>query len=84
MNSKDYNAKYYQANKNRILKMMSEKVMCNECGKKISRCNLPKHNRSPKHIKNADRKKNDEITTLQKRITELENKVFSHPELNAR
>jgi hypothetical protein len=84
MNSKEYNAKYYTANKARILKMMSEKVMCNECGKKISRCNLPKHNRSPKHIKNADRKKNDDITTLQKRITELENIIINHPELNVR
>ena len=73
--SKEYNTQYYQANKERILKVMLEKVMCPECNKMITRCNLMKHKRSTAHQCKAHKAKNDEIKQLQDRITELEKRL---------
>lgn len=70
--SKEYNTKYYQENKKRILKSMLEKVMCPECNKMIARCNMKKHQRSKTHRMNIEKEHDDEITVLHNRITELE------------
>jgi predicted RNA-binding Zn-ribbon protein involved in translation (DUF1610 family) len=73
--SKEYNTKYYEANKKRILKSMLEKVLCPDCNKMITRCNMNKHQRSQKHKANMEKERNDEITTMQNRITELEKRL---------
>lgn len=41
---------YYQLNKERILKNMSRKVRCEACDCEVNFNNLPRHNRSPKHL----------------------------------
>jgi predicted RNA-binding Zn-ribbon protein involved in translation (DUF1610 family) len=73
--SKEYNTKYYQANKERILKGMLEKVMCPECNKMITRCNLMKHQRSKTHQNKAYQEHTNEIKILQDRINELEKRL---------
>ena len=46
---KQYQQKYYQNNKNEILKKLKEKIICN-CGCKVLKCNLKKHQQTLKHI----------------------------------
>ena len=49
-----YRQTYYQANKERILKNMSENIFCECCFCHTSKQALNKHNRSNKHIRNKE------------------------------
>ena len=53
--NKQYNKPYYEENKERILKMVGEKVMCEYCNKqvRVRKDYVHKHIRTPKHIKNV-------------------------------
>jgi len=51
--NKQYNKPYYEENKERILKMVGEKIMCEYCKKEIRKDYIHKHIRTPKHIKNV-------------------------------
>jgi hypothetical protein len=51
--NKQYNKPYYEENKERILKMVGEKVMCEYCNKPVRKDYVHKHIRTPKHIKNV-------------------------------
>ena len=51
--NKQYNKPYYEENKERILKMVGEKVMCEYCNKAVRKDYVHKHMRTPKHIKNV-------------------------------
>lgn len=49
---KEYLRQYYADNRDKVLKQMYRKVHCAACNKYISFCNLNKHYRTLKHIKN--------------------------------
>ena len=51
--NKQYNKPYYEENKERILKMVGEKMMCEYCKKEVRKDYVHKHIRIPKHIKNV-------------------------------
>jgi len=51
--NKQYNKPYYEENKERILKMVGEKIMCEYCNKPVRKDYVHKHIRTPKHIKNV-------------------------------
>ena len=51
--NKQYNKPYYEENKERILKMVGEKVLCEYCNKPVRKDYVHKHIRTPKHIKNV-------------------------------
>ena len=51
--NKQYNKPYYENNKDRILKMVGEKVLCEYCNKPVRKDYVHKHIRTPKHIKNV-------------------------------
>lgn len=75
MNTVDYNKKYYENNKDRIKEMMAKKVQCEVCKKMISKCNLPKHQRSEKCQKvnkmKQDNENNDKIKNLMSMVQQL-------------
>lgn len=48
MTEKTYSQIYYEKNKERLLKYVKEKTMC-ECGTVIARINKSKHMRTKKH-----------------------------------
>lgn len=48
MSEETYSQKYYAKNKERLLKYVNEKTMC-ECGTVIARINKAKHLRTKKH-----------------------------------
>jgi len=50
--NKQYNKPYYAENKERILKMVGEKMMCEYCNKAVRKDYVHKHIRTPKHINN--------------------------------
>ena len=58
---------YYQANKQRVLKHMARKVHCESCDCEVSFCNLPRHNRSQKHL-----------GLLKERLSEDEKQLLMH------
>ena len=49
---KEYNPVYYQSNRERILKDVGQKVLCDCCQKQIRKDYLHKHIQKPYHIKN--------------------------------
>ena len=51
--NKEYNKPYYEENKERILKMVGEKISCGYCDVAVSKDYVHKHIRTPKHIKNV-------------------------------
>ena len=51
--NKQYNKPYYAENKERILKMVGEKMMCEYCNKAVRKDYVHKHVRTPKHTKNV-------------------------------
>ena len=51
--NKEYNKPYYENNRDRILKMVGEKMMCEYCDVAVRKDYLHKHIRTPKHIKNV-------------------------------
>lgn len=53
----NYRKKYYDANREKILKKMYEKKIC-ECGAVIVSCNMKRHMRSKRHTDTIDYKKN--------------------------
>lgn len=57
---------YYQINKERVLKHMTRKVHCESCNCMVSFCNLPRHNRSPKHLGTMKEKMSDDERELLK------------------
>ncbi len=40
---KEYNKKYYNNNKNQIIKKLTQKTPCNLCGRVVSSCRLNQH-----------------------------------------
>lgn len=50
--NKAYQREYYKQWREELLEKMREKVTCETCNCKISRCNVQKHKRSNKHILN--------------------------------
>jgi len=50
--NKQYNKPYYAENKERILKMVGEKILCEYCNKAVRKDYVHKHIRTPKHINN--------------------------------
>jgi len=59
-----YRKAYYQANKNRILENMSQKILCEYCSCDTSKQAINKHNNSTKH------KRNVELFELKKRLND--------------
>jgi len=51
--NKQYNKPYYEENKERILKMVGEKMMCEYCSKAVRKDYVHKHVRTPKHTKHV-------------------------------
>jgi hypothetical protein len=51
--NKQYNKPYYENNKDRILKMVGEKVLCEYCNKQVRKDYLHKHIQRLKHIHNT-------------------------------
>ena len=49
---KEYNAVYYKTNREKILKDVGQKVLCDCCQKQIRKDYLHKHIQKPYHIKN--------------------------------
>lgn len=43
---KEYNKKYYQAHKEKILKSACEKVFCDKCGRSVIKNNIKTHQKS--------------------------------------
>jgi hypothetical protein len=52
-NSKEYNAKYYLENKERILNRINEREKCICCQTYISKGNMKQHIETKKHIRNS-------------------------------
>ena len=52
---KEYNRKYYIANKDEILGTYREKVHCKACNRDINRSSLIRHNNSDYHLKRSGR-----------------------------
>ena len=59
MEKKEYHKNYYAENKQKITDRMLEKVECDVCKKHVTRCNLPKHQRTVKCKKHTERKQTD-------------------------
>ena len=51
--NRQYNKPYYEENKERILKMVGEKISCGYCNVAVRKDYVHKHIRTPKHIKNV-------------------------------
>ena len=51
--NREYNKPYYEENKERILKMVGEKISCGYCDVAVRKDYVHKHIRTPKHIKNV-------------------------------
>ena len=49
---KEYKAKWFQDNKERILKKQSKKVMCDVCNIELCQYSIHKHNKTTKHLAN--------------------------------
>jgi hypothetical protein len=43
---KEYNKKYYQAHKEKIIKSACEKVFCDKCGRSVIKNNIKSHQKS--------------------------------------
>ena len=50
--NKQYNKPYYAENKERILKMIGEKILCEYCNNPVRKDYIHKHIRTSKHINN--------------------------------
>ena len=50
MNQKEYNKNYYAKHGDKIKERMYEKIECEHCQHQVSRCNMPKHQRTKKCI----------------------------------
>jgi hypothetical protein len=78
---KQYNTKYYEANKKAICKKLMEKKECNYCKKMVSHQNMGKHQMTARcklmQYKEAELKKLDEEDTRQqiKEIKQLISKL---------
>lgn len=64
---KQYDRKYYNDNKEKIKKYKQQKIYC-ECGSVVRIDNLPRHQRSKKHIKFITEKCNDLIDNFNNNI----------------
>lgn len=76
MNSEiSYNKTYYENNKDRIKEMMTKKIECEVCKKMVSKCNLPKHQRTEKCQKvnknKQESKYSDKIENLMEMVQQL-------------
>lgn len=60
---KQREAKYYQLNKDRILTQMKTKVTCDLCNCELRKADMPRHNKSAKHIANSEIYKHKVIPT---------------------
>lgn len=56
-----YNKKYYEKNKENLLKIQRVKVGCPICNVMVNKSGINKHNKTKKHQKNVD-KQNAEIS----------------------
>jgi hypothetical protein len=50
--SKEYQKKYYEKNKEKLLNNQKQKVKCEVCKKEVMKCNFLKHQRSNKCVDN--------------------------------
>lgn len=66
--NKQYCKEWYQKNKDKHLQYCKERVMC-ECGKLITRTNLPRHKLNNSHKKRIDKLEKDKSND--KNIDEL-------------
>jgi hypothetical protein len=74
---KEYNKKYYEENKSKILKQMSELLTCEHCNKSVSKQHMNRHMRSKCCILSRQNKANDKVEILSQKIIDLENKLNS-------
>ena len=51
--NREYNKPYYEENKERILKMVGEKISCGYCDVAVRKDYVHKHIKTPKHINNV-------------------------------
>ena len=70
---REYNKKYYHDNKERIIKMISERINCPWCGKNMAKSNIYKHQKRIKCMKK--RIEQDKVRELEEKIKELEIKL---------
>lgn len=77
---------YYQLNKERYLEKQLRKVRCETCDCEVQHCNLPRHNRSPKHLGLLKENLNDEekqlLTQFEKYLKRRERRE-AHKQTNA-
>lgn len=66
---KEYNAKYYDKNKDKLKQKYCEKISCS-CGSIVTRAAMAKHRQSSKHEKNLKNKAAD-LFILNKEILKL-------------
>ena len=65
--NKQYNKSCYENNRERILKMVGEKIVCEYCNKAVRKDYVHKHIRTPKHTKN--------VKDYEEKPNELKNKT---------
>ena len=70
VNTKEYNKQYYQKNRDRILAMVKEKVVCGGCGRCVNKQNIRKHQQTRYH-KSRVLENNG---TVEKRLEDIEKK----------
>jgi hypothetical protein len=75
MDRKEYNKKYYEDNKSKILKQMSEILECEYCNKSVSKQHMNRHQRTKYCQLSRNKKENDKVEILSQKITDLENKL---------
>lgn len=67
---KEYNARYYSKNKDKVLASLAEKVECNICGKMITKNGIKLHKSKPICRRTLEQKLRDEKT-----INDIKNNI---------
>ena len=70
MNRQEYNKKYYENNKSKILAKLQTKTVCELCGRSVSHQNIAKHKASS-YCKSKQMDTTKEINDIKNQITEL-------------
>lgn len=71
---KEYNKNYYAKNKDKILNVMKQKVMCDSCGKSVTKYHMSRHRKS-KYCQLVKNKDDVEIETLKKKLDEIKKSI---------
>ena len=75
MEKKGYHKDYYESHRDEILKGMYRKVRCESCGTTHLFCNLKKHQRTKRHLRNSERER-DRAEILVQKFKDLINEVI--------